>query len=83
MTKRVLQMVALDLLSLCLINCSAPRWEHETQGMQRLEEDRRDCLNASTLEAMQIDPHTGVVFDKHEAVSQCLTRKGYVQRSQD
>lgn len=35
-------------------------------GVQRLEDDRTDCLNQATVEQMQGDPHTGTVFDKQE-----------------
>ena len=66
-----------------LMSCAAARWEHPTQGAQRLEEDRTDCMNRATVEHMQIDPHTGAVFDKQESVKRCLMSKGYIQRSQD
>ncbi len=65
-----------------LLSCAPARWEHPTQGAQRLEEDRTDCMNQATVEHMQIDPHTGAVFDKEESVKRCLISKGYIQRSQ-
>jgi hypothetical protein len=77
------QIVSLLFLSGLVLSCTAPRWEHPTQGVQRLEEDRTDCMHQATVEHMQADPHTGTVFDKQESVKRCLMTKGYIQRSQD
>jgi hypothetical protein len=74
---------SLLFLSDILVSCAATGWEHPTQGSQRMEEDRTDCMNRATVEHMQIDPHTGAVFDKQGSVKRCLMSKGYIQRSQD
>lgn len=67
-----------------MMNCAGPgRLEHPTYGMQHLDDDRSGCLHQATIEQMQIDPQTGTVFDKQEAVKRCLLSKGYIQRSHD
>jgi hypothetical protein len=72
------------MLGACIMmSCAAPQLEHPTYGVQRLEDDRTDCLRQATVEQMQIDPHTGTGFDKQEAVKQCLIAKGYIQRARD
>lgn len=77
------QSVSLLLGAYILMSCAQPGMEHPAYGVQRLEDDRTECLHQATIEQMQIDPHTGVVFDKQEAVKQCLIAKGYIQRSRD
>ena len=83
MAKATSHGVSLLLGTCILMSCARQGLEHPTYGVQRLEDDRTECLHQATAEQMQADPHTGTVFDKQEAVQRCLMAKGYIQRWQD
>lgn len=83
MAQVVSKRVSLMLGTCILMSCARVALEHPTYGVQHLEDDRTECLHQATAEQMQADPHTGAVFDKQEAVQQCLIAKGYIQRWQD